>query len=245
MNIYFDTEFTGLVPDTKLISIGMVTENGEKFYAEFTDYDKSLITPWIQENVIDNLLHNDHPEYFLTYENNTLSIKGPTKWIAMRLMTWFEEVSNAQYEIFDSNGLTIQANPYAKQIQLVADVCHYDMYLFANQIFGGAFNMPENINPVCYDICQDIADLDGIEKLDTRKRPFPLKRIQAGAWLKYHDKIGDWDISADQMAVGFDASREKLCAIYNKGKLPDGNKHNALYDAEVVKMIYEGMRRFK
>lgn len=41
--IFFDTEFTGLHKDTSLISIGLVSENGQKFYAEITDYDKSQI----------------------------------------------------------------------------------------------------------------------------------------------------------------------------------------------------------
>ncbi len=34
MNIYFDTEFTGLHKNTTLISIGMIAENGRTFYAE-------------------------------------------------------------------------------------------------------------------------------------------------------------------------------------------------------------------
>ena len=58
MNIYFDTEFTGLVPGTTLISMGAVTDSGEKFYAEFTDYDKSLVDDWIKSNVIDTLIFN-------------------------------------------------------------------------------------------------------------------------------------------------------------------------------------------
>ena len=36
MNIFFDTEFTGLRKDTTLISIGMIAENGKTFYAELT-----------------------------------------------------------------------------------------------------------------------------------------------------------------------------------------------------------------
>lgn len=41
MNIFFDTEFTGLHKNTTLISIGCVDENGRTFYAELTDYDES------------------------------------------------------------------------------------------------------------------------------------------------------------------------------------------------------------
>ncbi len=33
MNIFFDTEFTGLHRNTTLISIGLITETGEGFYA--------------------------------------------------------------------------------------------------------------------------------------------------------------------------------------------------------------------
>lgn len=37
MRLYLDTEFTDLVPHNKLISIALVDENGEYFYAELTD----------------------------------------------------------------------------------------------------------------------------------------------------------------------------------------------------------------
>lgn len=47
--IFFDTEFTGLHQNTTLISIGLIAENGQTFYAELTDYDKSQIDGWIQK----------------------------------------------------------------------------------------------------------------------------------------------------------------------------------------------------
>ena len=37
---FFDTEFTGLRKDTTLISIGIVSDTGDRFYAELTDYVK-------------------------------------------------------------------------------------------------------------------------------------------------------------------------------------------------------------
>ena len=55
MNLYFDTEFTGLHKNTTLISIGIISEDGKTFYAELNDYDKSQVDEWIQSNVIDNL----------------------------------------------------------------------------------------------------------------------------------------------------------------------------------------------
>lgn len=56
MKIFFDTEFTGLHKNTTLISIGLVTENGDTFYAELNDYNKDEVNPWIQQNVINNLI---------------------------------------------------------------------------------------------------------------------------------------------------------------------------------------------
>ena len=37
MKLFLDTEFTDLVPDNKIISIALVDENGEFFYAELTN----------------------------------------------------------------------------------------------------------------------------------------------------------------------------------------------------------------
>lgn len=49
MNLYFDTEFTGLHKDTTLISIGIISEEGDKFYAELTDYNDEQIDNWLQK----------------------------------------------------------------------------------------------------------------------------------------------------------------------------------------------------
>ena len=108
-------------------------------------------------------------------------------------------------------------NPNNGRIQFVSDVCHYDFYLLCNQVFGGAFNLPSNVNPVCYDICQDICP----------------RVVKDGEFLWYADM--------DDMYTAFDISREEVCKKVS-GKLPEGKKHNALYDAEVIKAIYEGMR---
>lgn len=41
MEIFFDTEFTGLHQSTTLISIGLISKDGRTFYAECNDYDRS------------------------------------------------------------------------------------------------------------------------------------------------------------------------------------------------------------
>ena len=175
MNVYFDTEFTGLTKDTDLISIGLVSSSGEKFYAEVIDYDRNKVDKWIQENVINNL-------WTVTKTvNECAECKyyhvGTRKQIAQYLREWFSQFDN---------------------VQLVSDVCHFDMTLLVD-LFGSAFDLPQNVSPYCYDINQDIAKF-----LDITPRE------------------------------AFDVSRECFLGIC-KSK----DKHNALYDAEIIKSIYE------
>ena len=62
MNIFFDTEFTGLHQHTTLISFGAINESGEEsFYHELNDYDKSQVDAWQQENIFPNLLPHQKP----------------------------------------------------------------------------------------------------------------------------------------------------------------------------------------
>ena len=50
-------------------------------------------------------------------------------------------------------------------VQLISDVCHYDMMLFID-MFGTAFDLPKNINAACHDINQDIAQFFNISEKD-------------------------------------------------------------------------------
>jgi len=192
MNIYFDTEFTGLQKDTTLISIGLIAEDGSTFYAEFTDYNKSQCDDWIRENVINNLLLTDREDdcYILMQKYKglmkypcSLEVKHNKTIIKRELLGWLEQ--------FD-------------EIQLVSDVCHYDMVLFID-IFGSAWDLPKNIAPCCVDINQMIA-----EYLNTSNKE------------------------------AFDLNREHFLLYLEEGsELPNGNKHNSLFDAKVIKGIYE------
>lgn len=148
MNIYFDTEFTGLHKNTTLISIGLISEDNKTFYAEFTDYNKSQCDDWINENVINNLSIKDYGVQKDTW-NETI-IKGNKALIKFYLSMWLSQ--------FES-------------VQLVSDVSHYDMVLFID-IFGSAWDLPKNINPSCHDINQDIAECYAI----TEEQAFDMSR---------------------------------------------------------------------
>lgn len=54
--IYFDTEFTELGIDPKLISIGLISEQGDRtFYAELTTYQLSDCSDFVREAVLPHL----------------------------------------------------------------------------------------------------------------------------------------------------------------------------------------------
>ncbi|MDT2830028.1 3'-5' exoribonuclease [Vagococcus carniphilus] len=141
MKVFFDTEFTGLHKDTTLISIGLIAENGNKFYAEFTDYDKTQIDDWLQENVINNL-YLEKAQYDRRLKDNYSDFEsvGPTSLVKIDLEWWLSQ--------FDS-------------IEIWSDCLSYDWVLF-NNIFGHAFDIPSNIYYIPFDICT-LFKLKGID----------------------------------------------------------------------------------
>ena len=181
MKVFFDTEFTGLHKNTTLISIGLISEDRRCIYAELTDYEEKQCDDWIKKNVLDHL--------YTRYPNNVEeapyipNLHVGAKWeVARALHIWFKQ--------FDT-------------IELVSDVCHYDMVLLID-MFGGAFNLPSNVSASCYDINQDIA------------RYYEISQSEA-----------------------FDKSRESILYDKYKENSISGDKHNALYDAKVIRELYQ------
>lgn len=186
MKIFFDTEFTGLHKNTSLISLGLVDEDGRAFYAEFKDYDKSQINDWLSDNVIKHLKYKGTDSISSAgwvKKENCMTVYGNKEFVAKHLKVWLSKY---------------------KKVQLVSDVCHYDMVLFID-LFGTAFDLPSNVSPSCHDINQDIADYMDITEKEA-----------------------------------FDINREKFLGCY----ISDikGKKHNALYDAKVIKGIYNKIK---
>ena len=104
-------------------------------------------------------------------------------------------------------------------VELVSDCCHYDMVLFVD-IFGDAWSIPDVVNPACHDINQDIAkyfDISEREAFDLSREKIIEKVI-----IDNQDIANHFDISKSQKIINI-----------------EGDKHNSLYDAKVIKEIYE------
>lgn len=143
--LYFDTEFTGLHQKTTLISLGLVSDTDDFFYAEFTDYDKNQVNDWIQQNVLANLLFAERElGRIFSYEKQGTYVKGPSNEIREELEAWIKKI-----------------NPDLNKMEIWSDCLAYDWVLF-NNLWGSAFDIPS----VFYYIPMDLSTALRIKGID-------------------------------------------------------------------------------
>lgn len=207
MNIYFDTEFTGLHRGTSLISIGLVADDGKTFYAECNDYSREQVNLWIKKNVINRLYFKDQ-----------LSLPGGK----YRQMIEADTIANEVYlcSMEQLKGHLTQYFGNWENVQLVSDVCHYDMTLLID-IFGSAFDLPKHVNPACHDINQDIARV--------------LHISEAEAFDQNRERL--LDVFAKKLKNEGVYSFTSLNDVCPKKLI--NLKHNSMFDAHVIKLIYD------
>lgn len=122
--IFLDTEFTGFDQNTKLISIGLVSDDDQEFYAEFTDYG-DIHNKWINENVINNLIYNEVAETKVNYQPKKIHVKGSSDFIKPILKGWLDQW---------------------KSVEIWAECPWYDFVLFRALISDEDNNLPDNIH---------------------------------------------------------------------------------------------------
>lgn len=150
--LFFDTEFTGLHKNTTLISIGIIAESGQTFYAELTDYDKGQVTKWIKDNVVAKLRFTD---------KITPSCDGWERWNsenrkfinALDFEPPEEDMSHFEC-IGDKHMVENRLSKWLSQfdkVEMWGDCLAYDWVLFC-ELFGGALNVPKNIYYIPFDL---------------------------------------------------------------------------------------------
>lgn len=165
--VFLDTEFTGLHQRTTLISIGLIAETGQKFYAELTDYDVAQVDDWINANVISKL--------YLVKEGNAAYMEdwrliGDTFNVKNALSLWFKQ--------FD-------------KVEIWSDCLSYDWVLFC-QIFGHAFNIPKNIYYIPFDICT-LFKAKGRDP-DISREKFAFGEVYSEMETKKHNALWDAEV---------------------------------------------------
>ena len=182
MKVFFDTEFTGLVQGTTLVSFGAVTEKGDNFYATLCDYDRSLVDDWLKENVLSNLKPIvDDKNFGMVIEHER----------GLRNERYTDITRDELKEHLEEWLLSFNA-----PIEMWGDCCAYDWVLFCD-LWGTAIDVPKIISYIPRDLCT-------------------LLQIRG------HDP---------------DINREEFVRF--KELFGDTSKHNALWDAFVIRMCYE------
>ena len=180
MKVFFDTELTGLHQDTKLISIGLISEDNQTFYAENCSFMDGFTCgddrEWCESNLTPNLKFYGNTTK--GYNNSFIGLNEPS------------EVFGELWLIKDS--LEDWLSRF-NSVELWSGCLSYDFVLF-NQLWGHAFEIPKNVYYIPFDICT----------------VFKMKGIDPGT------------------------SREEF-----SGMTEGAEKHNALWDAKVIKGCYD------
>lgn len=133
-NIFYDAEFTGLHQNSSLISIGLITEQGQQFYAEFSDYNRSQLDGWLQANVLPYCrwlsMSSPPSEVIIERQPAHWCCFGSRQEVSKLLAEWL-----AQFEA----------------VQIWADCHAYDWVLFC-ELFGGSQHLPQQVSYMALDI---------------------------------------------------------------------------------------------
>jgi hypothetical protein len=131
LNYFFDTEFCDLGKTIEPISIGIVSGDDRRFYAEFNDYNLNISNNFLKTEVIPKLKWHGkiHINEFAYSENYTRFVYGDVKKIRVELLTFLKTES----------------------VQFWAYIAPYDFVILC-YILGGMMNFPDNISHFCMDI---------------------------------------------------------------------------------------------
>lgn len=167
--IFVDTECTGLHKKTTLISIGLISECGKTFYAELFDYDETQVDEWVKTNVINNLILEKEP-WTTIEDENFLNVThyGDIKTLKIELIKWFAQFG---------------------PVEIWSDCLSYDWVLF-NSIFGTAFDIPENVYYIPFDICT-LFKIKGVDPDISREEYSGMTVGNFGENCKKHNAL--WD----------------------------------------------------
>lgn len=154
--IFFDLEFTGLHQNTTIISIGLKTQDGQSFYAEFNDFDKRQLDQWLKDNVISKLYlqKNTSNKKNSDFNGRVTEVFGDSYFVKDQLEKWLSKF---------------------EKIEMWGDCLAYDWVLFC-QLFGGAMFIPKNIFYIPFDISTLFLE-KGLDP-DTNRANF----IEIGGW---------------------------------------------------------------
>jgi len=159
MRIFFDTEFTGLSSEPRLLSVGLVAESGEELYVVFTNgWTEANCSYWVINNILplfgngERLTRRDAVERIIDWLSSfeiQPTLLGETTWDTLLLSELMDEYNvtadRFRVEVLEYSGKD-QANffeaekrAYFESYQLTPHHALADAYAFRaawHKIFG-------------------------------------------------------------------------------------------------------------
>ena len=233
--IFFDLEFTGLHKLTTAISVGLVCEDGKKFYAEFTDFDKYQIDDFLRTEVLSKLILEDYDfETDYNPDAETVYVKGDVELIYTTLNAWLLK--------YKEDG-----------VEMWGDAPAYDWVLFIN-IFGNGLAMPSFVDYIPMDLATALK-LCGIDKEINRNEYAYGKEIAELKKDKKHNSLYDAETqlevykkvlsllkeagNEDNIATDDEEIEEETIPKEDLQQLSDDLENKVVEEIEVVKEVVE------
>lgn len=172
MKYFFDTEFSEYNNVIDFISIGIISEDGDTFYAESINIDEKTCNDWVKENVLSKLKFRN---------KNVLEINKPviTKEKNKKHVELYGDNTKIKEEIIKF----ITKNP-----TFYAYYADYDWVCFC-KLFGSMINLPKDFPMFSIDIKQMMEErnLDG--KWKDKHCPDPKNEHNALSDAKWNLKL--------------------------------------------------------
>ena len=168
---FFDLEFTGLHKLTTAISIGLVAEDGKKYYAEFTDFDKYQIDDFLRKEVLSKrILGEYNPETDYKPDSDLVLVKGDIDTVYATMLKWLEQ--------YKEDG-----------VEMWGDLLAYDWVLFVG-IFGNGLALPKFIDYIPMDLCTALKLMGEDKDVDRDVFAYGKEKAQ-GRKEKKHNALYD------------------------------------------------------
>jgi hypothetical protein len=175
--LFWDMEFSGLMQNAQPISLGIVAETGQTFYAEWKEVNLEDLDEWQRENVVPYLRFAHERSSDPRVDLDHHAMKEETYLIKIRLEEWL-----AQFE-------GPSPNP---TVEFWGDVLAWDWVLLC-ELFGGAMSLP----PVIYYIPFDITTIMRVQGVDPDASREEFAGLAGG---KKHNAL--WDAKVIKACYG-------------------------------------------
>lgn len=242
VNLYFKFHFTSLSMGAQPISLGIISDCEESFYAEFTDYDINRCDDWVKENVISKLkcptpLKATLAEYGGEAAIENFCFISSISRVRESLEVWLEEFKDCNIQfIMDCSQLG-----WLWMVEFLDKRFDGGMWLIPQEAIPDGVTAAEFLEE-CKKAGPIIYNSSEIEPVRITPTKFGLpileKNISPVPEDLNHKIAFERKISVQE---AFDLSRRELICR-GEGEASkmhyELNQHNALFDAKVIKAIY-------